>query len=128
MRLDGKPVALGQLAGELTAAGIPFRGLGTFGEGANVELHTYDPAGAIVDLPAGAASVVAAHTPAAPPASPEYGADLPNNYAYQIADGVTQLRAYLALATPTAAQSTAALKLVIRGLLWLVAREWRQGV
>lgn len=61
MRLDGKLVDLVKLAAEMTAAGVVHRGLGTFGEGVDVQLHTYDPGGAPIELPAGASAVVAAH-------------------------------------------------------------------
>lgn len=54
------------------------------------------------------------------PPRPDYASD--DTPAEQIADGVTQLRAYLALANPTAAQSAAALKLTIRGLLFVLRR------
>jgi hypothetical protein len=59
--------------------------------------------------------------PAAP--TPDFGADLPADYAQQLADGVAQLRAYLALSSPLPAQSTAALKLLIRVLFFLL-RRW----
>lgn len=68
------------------------------------------------------AAVVAAHdpTPDVPPPLPQYGGDdVPLD---QIAAGVTQLRAYLALPSPSAAQSAAALKLVIRALLFVLRR------
>jgi hypothetical protein len=62
MLLQGKDVELPQLQAELVAAGIEVPALGTHGD----RLHTYDEDGAIVDLPPGAAAVVAAHEPVPP--------------------------------------------------------------
>lgn len=65
MQLNGKALNLTQLQGELAAAGIAVpRGLGT----AEDTLFTYDAQGLPVDLPAGAAAVVAAHDPTDDPA------------------------------------------------------------
>lgn len=119
-----KLLALPQLEAEMIAAGVTIRALGTRVINGQTDLHTYDADGAIIDVPAGAAAVVAAHTAPSPPAEPNFGADLPADMPAQIADGVTQLRAYLALSTPTAAQSTAALKLVIRALFLLLRFAW----
>lgn len=118
-----KAVNLEQLRTELQAAGMTVR-LGSRGNNpaTDFEVFTYTAAGAETELPAGAPAVIADHTPAAPPPAPDFGADLPADYPYQIADGVTQLRQYLALPSPTAAQSTTALKLVIRGLFFLLRR------
>jgi hypothetical protein len=60
--------------------------------------------------------------PPAPVPVPVFDGDLPDDYAYQVSDAVTTLRQYLALAAPTAAQSTAALKLLIRVVFLLVRR------
>jgi hypothetical protein len=54
------------------------------------------------------------------PPKPDFGSD--DTPAEQIADGVANLRAFLALPNPTQAQMLAALKLVIRGLLFLLKR------
>lgn len=61
-------VDLEQLEGEIEAAGMPLPyGLTRGGD----ELMTCDASGAYVDLPPGAAAVVAAHVPStAPPPSP----------------------------------------------------------
>jgi hypothetical protein len=118
MNLNGKRVDLSQLAAEMTAAGVNHRGLGVTGD----DLHTYAANGAFADLPAAAAAVLAAHTPPPIPAAPDFGNDAaPTD---QVADAVTQLRAYLGVANPTAAQSAAALKLVIRGLLFILRRVY----
>jgi len=114
--------ALRQLAQELTAGGVSFRALGTYDDDDGINVHTYDALGAIEDLPAGAAAVLAAHVPPPPPAVPDYGSEAPENYATQLSAAVTQLRAYLGMAAPTAAQTTGALKLVIRLALALARR------
>lgn len=59
MNLNGKQVSLHQLQGELAAAGVTVRGLGVV----DGDLHTYDEDGAVVDVPPGAAAVIAAHVP-----------------------------------------------------------------
>lgn len=61
--LNGKQVDLLALRAELVAAGINVSALGTAGD----ELFTYDEDGSPVDLPKGAAAVVAAHQPPEPP-------------------------------------------------------------
>lgn len=62
MILNGKRVDLPQLQAEFATAGIVAAGLGTTGD----DLHTYDQTGEAIDLPAGAAAVVAAHVPPLP--------------------------------------------------------------
>jgi hypothetical protein len=57
MLLNGKRVTLDRLASELIAAGVSIRGLGQDGD----ELHTYNTSGVSIDVPPGAAPVVAAH-------------------------------------------------------------------
>lgn len=116
MRLNNKRVDLAQLATEMTAAGIPNRGLGTLGD----DLHTYTVGGSLVDVPAGAAAVISAHVPPPPPIPLDYGSDSPPRP--QLNDVVTQLRQYLQVANPTAAQSATALKLVIRVVLFTLQR------
>jgi hypothetical protein len=66
-------------------------------------------------------AVVAAHDPTPDPV-PDFGNDATTRD--QLVSGVTQLRAYLALSNPTAAQSAAALKLVIRGFLFLLKEQY----
>lgn len=60
--LNGKVVDLGQLQGELVAAGVDITGLGISGG----DLITYNDEGQPADLPEGAAAVVVAHTPVIP--------------------------------------------------------------
>lgn len=65
--LVSKVIRLDQLVGELAASGVAVPALGVIGDytsaGATFDLHTYDAAGAYLDLPAAAAPVVAAHVP-----------------------------------------------------------------
>jgi hypothetical protein len=116
MNLNGKRVYLPQLETELTTAGVPHRGLGTHGD----ILHTYTPTGAAVDVPPAAQAVLDAHVPPPIPPVPDYGADLPSDYIQQIANAVQMLRQYLALASPTLAQSITAVKLLIRLVFFLL--------
>ena len=71
---------------------------------------------------ANGAEVLPADPPPPVPPAPDYGPDAPDDYAWGLPSAVTLLRAYLALDTPTAAQSTAALKIVIRCVLYLARR------
>ncbi len=57
--LNNKVVDLAQLQAEMIAANIAITGLGSDG----INLYTYDESGHPADLPAGAAAVLAAHTP-----------------------------------------------------------------
>ena len=66
--------------------------------------------------------LLAADPEATLPPAPDFGTDLPANYADQVADTVTQLRTYLGVASPTLAQSVGALKLLIRLIFFLVRR------
>lgn len=110
MLLNGKRVNLTQLTSELTAAGVPNRGLTSVGD----NLYTLTSGGSFLDLPPAAQAVLDAHVPPPIPATPDFGADLPPDYEQQLANGVGQLRQYLGLASPTLAQSTTAIKLLIR--------------
>jgi hypothetical protein len=67
-------------------------------------------------------AVVNAHdgTPDPIPPTPDFGTDVPPDFQFQLANAVQNLRQYLALATPTAAQNAAALKTLIRVVLYLV--------
>lgn len=118
MNLNGKVVKLGQLAAELTAAGVLHRGLGTGGD----ELHTYTPDGVPVDLPPAARAVLDAHVPPGTPASPTFGGDEIQNTTSQLADAVVTLRDYLALPSPTNAQTIGAFKLLVRVVLFVLKR------
>jgi len=70
-------------------------------------------------------AVVNAHdgTPNPVPDSPDFGTDVPDNFQFQLANAVSNLRQYLTIPTPTAAQSAAALKTTIRVLLYLVRKQ-----
>jgi hypothetical protein len=118
-----KDVSLVQLQAELIAAGVDVKGLGTTGslKDGTEEVHTFDDAGAPVDLPQAASAVIAAHTPPQPPPAPDFGGDAA--MPAQIAGAVTQLRQYLQITSPSQAQNAAALKLVIRGLFVLLQRS-----
>lgn len=61
-------VDLSQLEVELIAANVEINGLGTTGDPPD-EIFTYDEDGAAIDLPPGAAAVLAAHVPQPPPPS-----------------------------------------------------------
>lgn len=126
--VTGRQIDLQQLADELTAAGVAHRALGTsIDEQGRTLLHTYTANGQREDLPAAAAPVVAAHLPPPPPAVPDYGSDLqaPREFAEQAAVAVANLRAYLALPTPTGAQTTAAVKLLCRIAIYLIRQQAR---
>lgn len=73
------------------------------------------------DVAAGV-TVASADPAPVPPPAPDFGADLPADFDQQVADAVTQLRQYLALSTPTPAQDRAALRLLIRGLFFILRR------
>ena len=120
MLLNGKRVDLNQLHAELTAAGVIVPALGTMGD----NLHTYTAQGLVIDVPPGAQAVVNAHVPPPIPPSVDYGTDLPTNYRQTLAGAVTQLRAYLALESPTGPQTVGAVKLLVRVVLFL----FRQGL
>lgn len=59
MRLNGKTVNLRQLEGEMGAAGLAIRSLGTAGD----DCFTYTATGSPIDLPPQARAVIDAHTP-----------------------------------------------------------------
>lgn len=120
-----KPVILHKLQAEMQSAGLPIQGLvgAHNSQGQQIILDT-TTTGEWVELPPGSQAVIDAHD-GTPPLTPDFGTDLPEDYADQLAPVVNQLRAYLALAAPTQAQSTAALKLMVRGTLFLLRRQLR---
>lgn len=124
--LTNKRPHLPLLAQELAAAGVDVsRGLGCYGlddADTSVNVHTYTARGEVVDLPTTARAVVDAHQPPDAPTPPDYGNDAPADFDRQAAAAVANLRAYLALTSPTGAQTIAALKLVIRVVLFLARR------
>jgi hypothetical protein len=113
-----KPLDLSQLTQELQAAGVSIRGLGQTGD----QLHTYDVQGNPVDLPASAQATVSAHTPRA---GADFGGDVPDDYSDRLASVVSQLRAYLATAAPSPAQTVTVVKLLIGAMLYLLRRQAR---
>jgi hypothetical protein len=62
-------------------------------------------------------------TPDPVPDMPDFGNDVPDNFAFQIADGVTQARAYLNASAPTQAQTVGVVKLIIRLLLYMIKQQ-----
>lgn len=113
MRLFGKVVKLEQLRDEMVTAGLVVRGLSKIGD----DILIANGAGELIEPQAGTQAVITAHVPAPDPAAPDYGTD--DTKRDQLADAVTQLRQYLGVASPTQAQSTVALKLLIRVVLGL---------
>jgi hypothetical protein len=101
VNLSGKAVNLQQLSGELTAAGVPHRGLGADGGGdGQGRVYTYTSDGGIADLPPEAAPVVQAHVAIPDPAVVERTAatsELRDQYAAM----VTRLDALVTDATTT---------------------------
>lgn len=90
------------------------------GDGATIELWVPDD----VD-PAPVAAVVAAHTNPPPPDTtpPDFGGDAADLTNYPaLRTSVQNLRDYVAVASPTAAQSAGALKLLIRVVLAMLRR------
>jgi hypothetical protein len=74
--------------------------------------------------PAAVEALLLAHVPAPPPDPIDYGADAPEPDLEQARQVVGQLRAFLALDAPTAAQVVGALKLTIRVLLWMLRQRF----
>lgn len=114
-----KRIDLAKLEAELVAAGVSVPALGRSGD----DLHTYDAQGVPVDLPPAAQAVVDAHVPPAVFVVPDYDDnDDADRVGGQLAQAVGNLRQYLTLASPTQAQTTAAVKLTIRLVLLLARR------
>jgi hypothetical protein len=116
----GKEYDLNQLEAELIAAGVPIRALGT--DRLFTQIFTYDAAGDPVPLPPAAAAILAAHVAPPVPAKPNYGND-PADLDRQAAQAATQLRAFIANATPTNAEVVAQAKLNARIILALMRRS-----
>lgn len=110
---------LAPLRAALVAAGLPVGALGTFGG----RLHTYDASGAATDFPgairAQVANAVRGYAPVRP-APPDFGAEVPDNAAFLLADRVAQLRAFLDTPNASITLTTVivALKLLTRVVLW----------
>lgn len=116
---DGKTVDLSLLLAELRAAGAGIDSIGRRGS----ELIAYDADGQPIAWSADAIAGLEAHTPPPPPIPPDYGGDAPDDYPSRAADAVTRLRAYLGASSPTGAQTVAALKVLIRLVLYLARRS-----
>ena len=126
MLLQGKRVDYRQLRAEMIAAGLAVpNALGQAGD----DLHTYTANGEIVDVPAGAAAVIAAHIPPPLPDVPDYGADglTDAEIAALAAQAVASLRAYRANASPSAAQRKAFEDLVARICIHYIKTVTRLG-
>lgn len=120
---------LAQLQAEIHAAGITaaicrLGGIIYLTNPDNGALVPLDDAASIgVDV-AALQAVIAAHVPIPPPEKIDLGADVADDQGDRMAEAVTTLRAYLNAASPTAAQSAAALKLLIRVVLFLLKRHF----
>lgn len=118
-----KRLDLPLLGTQLIAAGIAHSGLCLSGPTGNATLIAVDSGGASVELPPAAQPVVDAHVAPDPPAPLDFGSD--DSQRGQLNDAVAQLRQYLGIANPTAAQSSAALKLVIHVLFFVMKQTIR---
>jgi hypothetical protein len=109
---------LNLLAAALTGAGLSFHGLVLTG----TTLLTGDAGGSLAELSPEAQAFVASYTPAAAPATPSYGSDLmtDDQTKAQAATLVTQLRQYIGLAAPTAAQQKSWENGVSKILIYLI--------
>lgn len=117
MRLNGKRVTLPKLRQELVAAGVNLPALGVDGD----DLHTYDEDGVIVDVPAAAAAVLAAHV-ADDESPPAYGTDAEAMDPAAARLVVQSHRAFLANATPTNAEVVQQVRRLTRVQLALLRR------
>ena len=130
---DDTPHNLGRLHGELIDAvpelapivlpdGRKEARFGLSGIGDRIELLVPDDlseaAEALIE------AVIAAHdpTPTPTPPAPNFGEDIPSDFDSKLAETVANLRAYLALPTPTNAQTLAVVKLICRIVLWQIRR------
>lgn len=115
MRLNGKRATLDRLKAELAQAGVVVPGLGVDGD----DLHTYDANGAAVDVPAGAAAVVAAHV-ADDVTPPTYGADAEAFDPATARQVVAAHRAFLASGSPTNAEVVQQVRRLTRAQLGML--------
>lgn len=119
-----KPIILQKLQAEMITGGLSIRGLVLV---IDAEGHTNvldsNAFGQWVDLPPEASAIIDAHD-GTPPDSPDYGSDVPVDYALVIANVVSQLRAYYAAASPTPEQSVIAIKLLIPAVLYQLQRQF----
>ena len=129
MQLNGKVVRLDQLQDELATAGIVIPALGIAGD----DLHTYDAAGTVVDLPLAARPVVDAHVPRAAYTAEETAEDTDRTQRAALVGAVNDDRLALAAGAGslTTAQRLARLEAALARtdtLLLLLIRMWiRRG-
>lgn len=117
-----KPIILDKLRAELQTAGITVAGLVLSERDNQKDLRAVNAQGRWEEPPSGAAAVIDAHD-GTPPEPPDYGTDAEDlSDAAALRTAVQNLRTYIGLASPTAAQSATALKLVIRVVLAMLRR------
>lgn len=127
MKIETTSDSLAKLHADLKATGVPFSRMWIKGSAEDGELVLFndkgEPDDTLLDDPRVVAAVKA-HVPDAPIPEPQYGTDEPpENFRGQAAQAVQQLRSYLAISgTPTNAQTSAALKVVIRTVLFTIRR------
>lgn len=110
-----------RLKAELESAGVSHNGLGMAPvEGGEYEVFTYSVDGQIIALPKEAEAVIRTHTPPPPPEKVDIGEDVATDQGDRMADAATALTTYLRSATPTGAQSAAALKILIQVVLYIL--------
>jgi hypothetical protein len=124
MLLQGKRVDYRQLRTEMIAAGLTVpQALGQAGD----DLHTYDANGVIIDVPAGAAAVIAAHVPPPLPVPADMGnaAETEDQARANLQTRVDSLRAFLDQTnnTVTLIQLVQFMKVLTRVVLYLVRRS-----
>lgn len=112
----GKAVDLPSLLTELRAAQVGIASLGSRGD----DLIVYDATGQPMAWPPEAVTVLEAHTPPPPPEKIYLGTDVTDDQGYRMADAATTLRTYLNDPSPTAARDRAALKVLIRVVLFVL--------
>jgi hypothetical protein len=95
-------------------------------EGADFEVGPTGSVRRLRDLGDATRTFTFTYTDPVPTATPVFNGDLPS--IDQINDAVTQLRAYLQLPSPSLAQTSSALKLVIRGLFYLLKSNVSNGI
>lgn len=113
---DGKTVDLSLLLAELRAAGAGIDSIGRRG----YDLIAYDADGQPIAWPPEAVTVLEAHTPPPPPEKIDLGTDVTDDQGDRMADAATTLRTYLNDPSPTAARDRAALKVLIRVVLFVL--------
>lgn len=124
MRVKTNTESMAKLQQELRDAGLDFQRIGIIGTAEDGELVIFDgngnPSQALLDDPRTKA-VVDAHRPDPPSPEPDFGSDAPSpDFKKTAAATVQAMRAYLANQSPTAPQTVAVVKLLIRTMLFIV--------